>query len=168
MEILRRLNDVSIERGSVLTIGSFDGIHRGHQTLLQEIERIGSTQALPSIVLTFDPHPQMLLRSKDRRPIRLLSCLAEREFFINRLFELDLFLILDFTAGFSEMSASEFVAKILVKTLKARHIVVGYDHRFGHDRKGDVDFLKSRGEKLGFEVTSIGPIINGGDRKSVV
>lgn len=158
MDILRSLDSLEISGGTVVTIGSFDGIHRGHQALLQETERIATTNDLKSVALTFDPHPQILLRAKDKRPIRILSTLEEKEFLINRLFDIDLFLVLDFTAGFSEMTARQFVEDILVNSLNVKHVVVGYDHRFGHDRLGDVEFLKEQGRKFGFDVTSIDPI----------
>lgn len=166
MDILRRLDAVNTEHGSVVTIGSFDGIHRGHQALLQETERLATTHGLRSVVLTFDPHPQILLRDKSRTPIRLLSTLKEKEFLINRMFDLDAFLVLDFTAGFSEMTAREFVEEILVHELNAKHVVVGYDHRFGHDRTGDIDFLKSIAPELDFEVTAMGPIMENGHAMS--
>ncbi|MCF7801180.1 MAG: riboflavin biosynthesis protein RibF [Candidatus Marinimicrobia bacterium] len=159
MDILRRLDAVNTENGTVVTIGSFDGIHRGHQALLQETERLATTHGLSSVVLTFDPHPQILLRDKARPGIRLLSTLEEKEFLINRMFDLDSFLVLDFTAGFSEMTAKEFVEDILVQHLNVKHVVVGYDHRFGHDRVGDIDFLKSVGLEMGFDVTAMGPIM---------
>lgn len=162
MDILRRLDAVKTENGTVVTIGSFDGIHRGHQALLQETERLATTRGLDSVVLTFDPHPQILLRDKSRTPIRLLSTLEEKEFLINRLFDLDSFLVLDFTAGFSAMTAREFVEDILSQKLKAKHVVVGYDHRFGHDRAGDIDFLKAVGPELGFGVSAMGPIMENG------
>ncbi|MCF7796477.1 MAG: riboflavin biosynthesis protein RibF [Lentisphaeria bacterium] len=162
MDILRRLDAVNPGNGTIVTIGSFDGIHRGHQALLQETERLATTQQLKSVLLTFDPHPQILLRDKTRPGIRLLSTLEEKEFLINRLFDLDAFLVLDFTAGFSEMTAKEFVTDILVQKLQAKHVVVGYDHRFGHDRAGDVDFLKTEGAELGFAVTAMGPIMENG------
>ncbi|HCW75402.1 MAG TPA: riboflavin biosynthesis protein RibF [Candidatus Marinimicrobia bacterium] len=158
MEILRRIELADTSVGSVVTIGSFDGIHRGHQALLQETEKIATMNGYKSVVLTFDPHPQILLRAKDKRPIRILSSLEEKEFLITRLFDIDIFLVLDFTAGFSEMTAQQFVEDILVNTLNVRHVVIGHDHRFGHDRVGDFDFLKACGESYGFEVTSIGPI----------
>ena len=158
MDIIRRIEEVSIDGGSVVTIGSFDGIHQGHQALLQETERLATMNNLTGIVLTFDPHPQILLRSKEKRPIRILSTLHEKEFLINRMFDLDLFLVLDFTAGFSEMAARQFVDEILVNKLKVRHVVVGYDHRFGHDRSGDVELLKQMGNDNNFKVTTIGPI----------
>lgn len=166
MDILRRLEAVDTTGGTVVTIGSFDGIHRGHQALLQETERLATTHGLKSIILTFDPHPQMLLRDKAKRPIRLMSTLEEKEFLINRLFDLDTFLVLDFTAGFSEMTARQFVEEILVNTLNVKHVVVGYDHRFGHDRVGDIPFLEATGERLGFEVTAMKPIMDNGNAMS--
>ena len=160
MEIIRCLNDFPTVEGSIVTIGSFDGIHRGHQNLLKKTVAISHNTKLPSILLTFEPHPQLLLRSKNKRPIRLLSTLAEKALITERYFNLDYFVALDFNKGFSELNAASFIKKVLIDALKAKHIIIGYDHRFGKNREGDVTLLQELGKTSGFDVTIIDALMN--------
>ncbi len=160
MEIVRSLTELPSLEGSVVTIGSFDGIHRGHQSLLEETLQIADRLDVPSVVLTFDPHPQELLRAPDRRPIRLLSSVEEKAYLIRRQFAVEYLLVLDFTQGFAHMSAERFFDTVLLDGLKIRYIVIGYDHRFGHNREGDATWLERKAGKLGFGVSTIGPIKN--------
>lgn len=161
MEIIRCLEDLPELSGSVVTIGSFDGIHRGHQALIGTCIEEARERNLPSVVITFDPHPQQLLRSRSKRPIRLLSCISERAYLIEKYAPVDILLVLDFTKGFSGMEAETFTHTVLEEKLKVRHLVVGYDHRFGHGREGDAGWLKARGEKLDlYDVSIVGPINN--------
>jgi riboflavin kinase/FMN adenylyltransferase len=160
MEIIRSLTDLPELAGCVATIGSFDGIHRGHQALIGRCIEEAQQRQLPSVVVTFHPHPQQLLRESDRRPIRLLTGIDERGFLIERYAPVDLMLVLDFTRGFAKMSADQFAEEVLENALGVQHIVVGYDHRFGHLREGDADWLTERGEKNGYGVSIVGPINN--------
>ena len=160
MEIIRRLEDIPDLSGSVVTIGSFDGIHRGHQALISTCIEEAKNLDLPSVVITFDPHPQQLLRDRAERPIRLLSGIDERAYLIEKYAPVNMLLVLDFTRGFSGMSADEFAEKVIEKGLKARHMVIGYDHRFGHQREGDANWLKERGKINGYGVSILDPINN--------
>ena len=160
MEIIRSLDDLPQLVHSVATIGSFDGIHRGHQALLEETVRQSRNLSIPSVVLTFFPHPQQILRPDEDRPIRLLAGVEEKAFFIQRYADVDYLLVLDFNRGFAHQSAEEFLQEILLRKLRVKHVVVGYDHRFGHQRKGNAEWLAARGEDHGFTVSQIGPIRN--------
>jgi len=160
MEIVRSLADFPELTGCVATIGSFDGIHRGHQSLIERCISEAHDRGLPSVVITFHPHPQELLRESDRRPIRLLTGVEERAFLIEQYAPVDFLLVLDFNRGFSSMEADEFAEQVLEKTLKVKHVVVGYDHRFGHNRAGDAEWLGYRGKENGYEVSVVGPINN--------
>ncbi|MCF7850656.1 MAG: riboflavin biosynthesis protein RibF [Candidatus Marinimicrobia bacterium] len=146
--------------GSVATIGSFDGIHRGHQALIRACNNASKDLDLPSVLITFDPHPQQLLRGSLERPIRLLSGIDERAYLVSKYAPVDMMLVLDFNRGFSGMSADEFAQEVLEDGLAVKHMVVGYDHRFGHQREGDAVWLKDRGLKKGYEVTVVGPVNN--------
>jgi len=160
MEIIRCVDDIPELAGTVATIGSFDGIHRGHQALIRSCIREAQVHDLPSVVITFDPHPQELLRNRDARPIRLLSGIDERAYLIEKYAPVDMLLVLDFTRGFSGMSADEFAETVLEKGLQVKHLVIGYDHRFGHQREGDAVWLQERGEANGYSVTVLDPINN--------
>ncbi|MEA3288019.1 MAG: bifunctional riboflavin kinase/FAD synthetase [Candidatus Marinimicrobia bacterium] len=160
MEIIRCLKDLPDLSGCVATIGSFDGIHRGHQALIGKCIAEANTRKLPSVIITFHPHPQQLLRESDRPPIRLLTGIEERTFLIEKTAPVDIMLVLDFNQGFSSMTADEFARTVLEEALGVQHVVVGYDHRFGHQREGDADWLKQRGQLNGYEISVVGPINN--------
>mgnify|MGYP002631595124 CR=1 FL=1 len=160
MEIVRRLEDLHDLNGCVATIGSFDGIHRGHQSLIERCISEAQSRNLPSVVITFHPHPQQLLRKSDKRPIRLLTGIDERAYLIQKYDPVDILLVLDFDQGFSSMSANQFAENVLEKALGVRHVVVGYDHRFGHNREGDAYWLSQRGELKGYDISVVGPINN--------
>jgi len=160
MEIIRSLEDFPELSGCVATIGSFDGIHRGHQSLIKSCIFEAEERGLPSVVITFHPHPQELLRQSGLRPIRLLTGIEERAHLIRQYAPVDYLLVLDFNHGFSSMSADEFALNVLENTLGVEHVVVGYDHRFGHNRAGDAAWLRSRGAKQGYGVSIVGPINN--------
>ncbi len=160
MEIIRSLEQFPDLSGCVATIGSFDGIHRGHQSLIKRCIQEAQSKQLPSVVITFHPHPQELLRDSNRRPIRLLTGIEERAHLIQRYAPVDYLLVLDFNRGFSDMSADQFAQSVLEDTLKIKHVVVGYDHRFGHNREGDAVWLEKRGAVRGYDVSVVGPINN--------
>ena len=160
MEVIRSLTELPDLKGSVVTIGSFDGIHRGHQALLAETVEHARKLNLPSVVLTFDPHPQQILRPSERRPIRILMGIDEKAELISRYAEMDFLLVLRFDERFARQTAREFLQEILLGTLYVKHVVVGYDHRFGHDREGNAEWLAEQGEAFGFGVSQVGPIKN--------
>ncbi len=160
MEIIRCLKDLPELKGSVVTIGSFDGIHSGHQALIGKCISEAHSRELPSVIITFHPHPQQLLRGSDRRPIRLLTGIEERAYLIEKYDPVDYLLVLDFNRGFSTMTADEFAETVLENALGVQHLVVGYDHRFGHDRGGDADWLRQRGKLNDYGISVVGPINN--------
>jgi riboflavin kinase/FMN adenylyltransferase len=160
LEIVRSLDNIPDWEGCVATIGSFDGIHRGHQALIQTCLEEAEARSLPSVVITFHPHPQQVLRNADRRPIRLLTGVDERAFLIRKFAHIDVLLVLDFNLGFAQMNADEFASEVLERHLKVKHVVVGYDHRFGHNREGDADWLEARGSEHGYGVSRLGPVNN--------
>lgn len=160
MEIIRSIEDIPELNGCVATIGSFDGIHRGHQALIGKCISEATTRGLPSVVITFHPHPQQLLRESDRRPIRLLTGIDERAYLIEKYAPVDILLVLDFNQGFSTMNADEFAEQVLEDALGVQHMVVGYDHCFGHNREGDVDWLKQRSDLKAYGISIVGPINN--------
>jgi FMN adenylyltransferase (EC 2.7.7.2)/riboflavin kinase (EC 2.7.1.26) len=134
----------------VATIGSFDGVHLGHQALIAQVQKIASQLGLPSVVIVFEPQPYEYF-SREKAPSRLTR-LREK---VGQLFEqgVDRVLCLKFDPMLRGLSAQAFVDQVLVSALGVRHLVVGDDFRFGCDRNGDFSFLQQYGEHAGFSVT---------------
>ncbi|WP_430965485.1 bifunctional riboflavin kinase/FAD synthetase [Spongiimicrobium sp. 2-473A-2-J] len=139
-------------RSTAITIGTFDGVHLGHRKILKRLINDAKTLNLRATVLTFFPHPRMVLQ-KDT-DIKLLNTIEER---IQILEEtgLDCLIIHPFTKEFSRLSATEFVRDILVNSLRIKKIVIGYDHRFGRNRNANINDLTAFGNTLDFEVEEI-------------
>ncbi len=137
---------------TVVTIGTFDGVHIGHQKIVNRLISIGKINGLKSVILTFFPHPRMVLQ-KDFN-IKLINTIDERRDILDGL-GLDYLLIKEFTIEFSRLTAEGFVKQILVDKLNAKKVIIGYDHRFGRNRNANIDDLKKFGEAYGFEVEEI-------------
>ncbi len=139
-------------RPCVATFGNFDGVHRGHTAVLSQLVRVAAERGLPSVAVTFDPHPAALFHPERGRPEDLIAPDGIRDVLLAET-GIDGLLILDFTAEFAQQSAEEFVRRTFVDTLGARVLVVGADTRgFGRDYTGDVDTLRELGAVMGFEV----------------
>ena len=137
---------------SVITIGTFDGVHIGHQKIIERLVRVGKNKSLESLVLTFFPHPRMVVQ-KDAN-IKLLNTIDERKELLSKL-HLNALVIKTFNKDFSNLSAREYVKTILVDELNAKHIIIGYDHHFGKNRSANINDLKTFGKEYGFEVEEI-------------
>ncbi len=137
---------------TAVTIGTFDGVHLGHGKILERLINSAKTAGLKSTVLTFFPHPRMVLQ-KDTN-IKLLNTLDEKIQTMDSL-GLDYLIIHPFTKDFSRLSATEFVRDILVNKLRTKRIIIGYDHRFGRNRNANIQDLKAFGNTLDFEVEEI-------------
>ena len=137
-------------RGAVLAIGNFDGLHRGHQRVIEETRDIAARLGAPAAVLTFEPHPRRLF-VPNAPPFRLTS-LASKSRRLEGL-GLDNLVACGFDAAFAAISADAFIDDILIGRLGVRHVVVGRDFRFGNKLAGDVDMLKARGQTAGFGIT---------------
>ncbi len=153
MNVYRDLKDLPTFERTVITIGSFDGLHAGHQKILKQLKQIARSNGVESIVITFDPHPRHIIYPKDDS-LRLLTTLDEKiELF--RKSGIDNLVLVPFTIEFSQMSAEEYVQNFLIEHFKPSFIVIGYDHRFGLNRSGNIDLLKMRAETLDYEVVEI-------------
>lgn len=137
---------------TVVTIGTFDGVHIGHQKILERLVHSAQEGNLESVILTFFPHPRMVLQ-KDTG-IKLINTIDERKEILSKS-GVDHLVIHPFTQEFSRLTAEEFVRDILVKNLKAKKIIIGYDHRFGRNRTADISVLREFGAQYGFEVEEI-------------
>jgi len=152
MKTFHSIESFTSKTPTVLTIGTFDGIHIGHKKILERLISTAENQQLESLVLTFFPHPRMVLQ-KDSN-IKLIHTIDERADILDTL-GLDNLIIQPFSKEFSRLSATEFVRDILVHQLNVKHIIVGYDHRFGRNRTANIDNLKEFGEIYGFTVEEI-------------
>ena len=140
------------DRQSVVTIGTFDGVHLGHKAILKRLVETGKKEDLDSVVLTFFPHPRMVLQQNS--DIKLINTIDERTDLLEKT-GLNHLIIHPFTHAFSRLTALEYVRDILVNRLKAKKIIIGYDHRFGRNRNANIENLKEFGEIYDFEVEEI-------------
>lgn len=153
MRIYKDLNELAEFSNSVVTIGTFDGVHLGHQKILKMVQNEASNINGESILFTFYPHPRMVV-FPDSHNFKLIQTIDEK---IERLkaFGIDNLIIYPFTKDFSRLTAFEFVRDILVDKLKVKKLVIGYDHQFGRNREGDINFLKESADIFDFEVVEI-------------
>ena len=140
------------DRGSVVTIGTFDGVHVGHAAILNRVAKTAKDFDLDAVLLTFFPHPRIVLH-KDNS-IKMLHTLEEKKKHVEAL-GIQHLVIHPFTHGFSRLTATEYVRDILVNQLKAKKIIIGYDHRFGRNRNADINDLKEFGKTYNFTVEEI-------------
>ncbi len=151
MKLITDLDSYQPSKSS-LTIGTFDGVHIGHRKIIERLVNIARKNEEKAVVLTFFPHPRMVLQ-KDS-DIKLLNTLEEKSELLSEL-GVDELVVKEFTTGFSRMTALEFVRDLLVNVLNTRHIIIGYDHRFGRNRAANIDDLKDFGETYDFRVIEI-------------
>ena len=152
MKIFNNIQSYSSEKESILTIGTFDGVHIGHNKILTKLVEESKKNNLSSLIMTFFPHPRIVLQKSEE--IKMIDTMDEK---IN-LFEktgVDNLIVQPFDENFSKIRAKEFVEEILVKKLKIKHIIIGYDHRFGKDREASVEDLKKFGLNYMFTVEEI-------------
>jgi len=153
MERWRGIDEIPDSWGRcVFTIGVFDGVHRGHQALIREAVETGRTLGLPTVLLTFDPHPAEVVRPGSHPA--LLTTLRRRAELVAEL-GVDAFLVLPFTTAVSKISAEEFVHDVIVDRLHTASVVVGENFRFGHRGAGSVELLRELGPRFGFTVKGI-------------
>ena len=152
MKKINGVNNFSINSPTILTLGTFDGVHKGHQKILKKLKSEAKKDSLKSVVLTFFPHPRTVLNPDST--LKLINTIDER----SSLFEksgIDILITLPFDKNFSELSPNEFVKNILVEKLNIKKILIGYDHRFGKNRTAGIEDLKRFGLKYGFQVIEI-------------
>ncbi len=153
MKVYYNLDEITPIPNAVLSIGTFDGLHLGHQKILENLKEIAQKRNGESVLLTFFPHPRMVIFD-DSQQLKMLNTIDEKiELLTN--FGIDHLVIIPFTRQFSEMDSDTFIQKVLVDKIGARTLVLGYDHRFGKDRKGSFEYLKNNIEKFPFELIEI-------------
>ncbi len=145
--------------GTVVTVGSFDGVHLGHWAVLEEIRRRARRRGLASVLVTFDRHPLTVLRPEAAPG--LLTTPDEKKEILTQS-GLDYVAFLPFTSALSRYEPAEFVEEVLVRRFRVRELVIGYDHGFGRSRSGDIDLLTRLGRRLGFAVDVVEAVTVGG------
>ena len=152
MKTFKPASTFKSERQTVVTIGTFDGVHLGHRKIIDRLNEVAKSKKLDSTLLTFFPHPRMVLQQK--QDLKLINTIDER---INLLSQTGLnhLVIEPFTKAFSRLKAEEYVKQYLVDYLNAAVVIVGYDHRFGRNRTADIEDLKRFAKTYNFEVEKI-------------
>lgn len=156
MNVIRSLESIRYAKNSVVTVGTFDGVHLAHREIIREVVNRARMTEGRSTVVTFDPHPKEVVAST-RGPVHLLSTLAERIAMIGEL-QADELVVIPFTHGFSRVSATAFYEEYVSRMIGVREVVVGYDHTFGRDREAGTEELIALGRALDFSVFAVHPL----------
>jgi riboflavin kinase/FMN adenylyltransferase len=152
LKIYTSLQEFTSKKKTIVTLGTFDGVHLGHTVILDRICNIAKQENLESVVLTFFPHPRLIVSNDSE--IKLLNTMAEKAKLLEQK-GIQNFIIHPFDKLFSELSPSEFVKQILIKQLNIQKIIIGYDHKFGKNRAADFNDLIAFGNEFGFDVEEI-------------
>ena len=152
LKIFHSINDFRFTKKTILTLGTFDGVHIGHKKILERVIQNTENKEYESLVLTFFPHPRMVLNGQSE--IKLLNTIAEKIYLLEKIGIQNL-VIHPFDESFSRLTAEEFVKTVLVDKFHIQKIIIGYDHRFGRNRTANIDDLITFGKQYGFEVEQI-------------
>ncbi len=153
MKIYEGLNDIPQIPNPVVTSGTFDGVHLGHQKILNRIREIARKIEGETVLITFWPHPRLVLYPNEHN-LRLLSTFEEKTKLL-RSYGIDHLISIPFTKDFSQLSSEEFIEKVLVEKIKTKKLVIGYDHRFGKNREGSFEYLQKHHSEFGFDLEEI-------------
>ncbi|MFM7486431.1 MAG: adenylyltransferase/cytidyltransferase family protein, partial [Cytophagales bacterium] len=153
MRIYYNLDDFTRLENAVVTSGTFDGVHLGHQKIVKRLKEIASKNGGETVVITFWPHPRLILKPGDDS-LRLLTTFEEKADILKQQ-GIQHLLRLTFTKEFSQITSLMFIKNILVDTIGTKKLVIGYDHRFGNNREGSFEQLKVNAPTYGFEVEEI-------------
>jgi riboflavin kinase/FMN adenylyltransferase len=153
MKIYNHIDEFKKIHNAVVTIGTFDGVHIGHQKIISRLQEVAKKKKGETVILTFFPHPRMILHPDDLN-IKLISSMNEKADKLAAL-GIDHLIITPFTRDFSNLSPEDYIKEILVDKIGTRHIIIGYDHRFGKDRKGGLTELQNFASDFEFDVEEI-------------
>ncbi len=153
MEIITDFKDLHFEGQGIVTIGTFDGVHLGHQKILKRLAEVKEKKGGKTIAFTFDPHPRKIL-FPNQNDLQLLSDLNEKTELLRKA-GVDFTVVYPFTNEFSQIEPEKFIKEILVEKLNTKILVIGYDHKFGKNRSGNIETFKNASTLFGFEVEEI-------------
>jgi len=163
MEVFSDLTQIKRDENTVLTIGTFDGIHLGHREIIEQVKRKASGYGGRSFLVTFNPHPRKVVSNSGS--LKILTTLDEKKEILEKSGIENLFVI-NFTKEFSQLSAEKFVTEYLVNGIGLREIIIGYDHHFGKGRSGSIETLYELGKENNFNVERVNEITVNGDKVS--
>ncbi|HEY0261939.1 MAG TPA: adenylyltransferase/cytidyltransferase family protein, partial [Chitinophagales bacterium] len=151
MNVYQSLDELKTFKNAVITIGTFDGVHLGHQTIIERINKAAKEIGGESVIITFHPHPRSILQPGS---VQSLSTIREKTELLEKC-GVDNLVIIPFSRDFSEQEAEQYIEHFLVKYFQPKQIIIGYDHKYGKDRKGDFALLESMQTKFGYTVSEI-------------
>ena len=152
MKVYTEVSENIDAKNAVVTVGSFDGLHKGHIKILNEVKKTAARKNGNSFLITFEPHPRFVL-SKDF-DMKLLTSLDEKKEILERA-GIENLMVINFTKEFSQQTSDQFIKRFIVEKIGAVHMVIGHDHKFGKDRLGDVNILSQVGKLYNFDVTDV-------------
>ena len=153
MLTVRFTENFRIESPTIVTIGTFDGVHLGHQKILNRLKELKQKTGLKTVVLTFEPHPRKVL-FPDQNDLKLITLVDEKLELLEE-YGVDICVVYPFSIEFSMLDAETYVKEILLKQLQVKHLVIGYDHKFGNNRMGDIQTLKEFSKVHNFSIDEI-------------
>ena len=153
MIVIREPDEIVYDKRSVVTVGTFDGVHIGHQQIIGELNRLKEEKNLRSILITFDPHPQIVLRNRSK-DVKLLTSTEEKLELLKK-FPLDTVYIINFSKEFAATPAENFFTDYIVNRIGLNDLVIGYDHMFGKNREGSIETVNALSNKFGFSVHKV-------------
>jgi len=153
MKIIHDISSIGLLNFSVVTLGTFDGVHAGHRKILKQVVATAQQNNGESIVVTFWPHPKFVLGSS-KSELKLLSTFEEKASLIASC-GIDYIVKIPFTREFSELTSAEFIEHYLIRSLRTKILIIGYDHKFGRDREGSFEYLQANQSNYGFQIIEI-------------
>jgi riboflavin kinase/FMN adenylyltransferase len=153
VRIFHNISETSDLKDTIVTIGTFDGVHLGHQKILKKLVELKNKNGGETLLFTFDPHPRKVL-FPEQRDLKLITTTQEKCELLKQ-FGIDNVLVFPFTIEFSKMSAEDYISNIISETLKTKTLVIGYDHRFGSNREGNIETLKQVSSDYNFDLIEI-------------
>jgi len=153
MQVHRNIEQLPVFNNAVITIGTFDGVHTGHQRIIEQLKKEAAAVDGETVIITFHPHPRMVVR-EGQSPVAILTTLEEKIQLLRQQ-GVDHLVVVPFNESFASQPAEDYINSFLVARFKPHTIIIGYDHRFGRNRAGDYRMLEDFGQKLGFAVKEI-------------
>lgn len=153
MKVFRNIDGIGYDKRTAVSVGTFDGVHSGHRKIIEKLNTVKDLKGLRSVIVTFDPHPQIVLRNR-AKDIRILSTLEEKLEIFSQL-NIDIAYVINFTKEFANTTADDFYKNYLIDKIGLNDLVLGYDHMFGKNREGNYDTLKELSAKYEFTVDRV-------------
>ena len=156
MQVHHEINNLPIFKNAAITIGTFDGVHSGHLQIIKQLKREAEINKGESVIITFDPHPRMVIHTPDggKKNIQLLNTLPEKIELLSKQ-QINHLVVVPFTKEFSNQTAEDYISQFLVSNFQPKTIITGYDHRFGKNRSGDYKMLEKFQEEFNYKVKEI-------------